>query len=186
MMFRSFETALFLVMGGLRQALTAYGAEYGVGQFDGRAAVRAVSVSPLRLGWQLRLQREHNGLSLRSGLRHRFGLRGHVVLDRLGRCCVGPLGRNGPFGLRRTRGRHRRRRLRSACRTFAHHLLQQWGHIQRKKYDAVFLFEIAGMQNIRDMKLIGIFCPEFFQRGQRKSSFLIFIFLRKSRELGIF
>ena len=54
------------------------------------------------------------------GLRHRFGrlgLRGHVVLDRLGRCCVGPLGRNGPFGLRRTRGRHRRRRLRSACRT---------------------------------------------------------------------
>lgn len=151
MMFRSFETALFLVAGGgLRQALTAYGAEYGVGQLDGRAAVRAVSVSPLRLGWQLRLQREHNGLSLRSGLRHRFGrlglrgyivldglrrrvgplrlcrlfgLRGHVVLDRLGRCCVGPLGRNRPFGLRRTRGLHRRRRLRSACRTFAHHLL---------------------------------------------------------------
>ena len=51
--------------------------------------------------------------------------------------------------------------------TFAHHLLQQWGHIQRKKYDAVFLFEIAGMQNIRDMKLIGIFRLEFFQRGQR-------------------
>ena len=42
------------------------------------------------------------------------------------------------------------------------------------------------MQNIRDMKLIGIFRLEFFQRGQRKSSFLIFIFLRKSRELGIF
>ena len=70
--------------------------------------------------------------------------------------------------------------------TFAHHLLQQWGHIQRKKYDAVFLFEITGMQNIRDMKLLGIFRLEFFQRGQRKSSFLIFIFLRKSRELGIF
>lgn len=164
-MFQSFETALFLVAGGgLRQALTAYGAEYGVGQLDGRAAVRAVSVSPLRLGWQLRLQREHNGLSLRSGLRHRFGR----------------------LGLRRTRGRHRRRRLRSACRTFAHHLLQQRGHIQRKKCDAVFLFEIAGMQNIRGMKLLGIFCLEFFQRGQRKSSFLIFIFLRKSRELGIF
>lgn len=48
----------------------------------------------------------------------------HILAsDRLGRCCVGPLGRNGPFGLRRTRGRHRRRQLRSACRTFAHHLL---------------------------------------------------------------